>query len=593
MAPASETVDGAGLEIFQEVLQSLVLQRPLEETLGLISRRVCELAAFDFCGIVLPDEQWEHVHLAASHGFPPNYVKRLNEIWLAPLEGVDLDGTPTVAALKRRETAVLTDALSDEGFRPWRALATEFGYRSLVSAPLVVRGEVLGALNGYSAQPRTLTDAQLQTVETLASQAALALRLTMLVDAQQETIAQLREANEQLREHRRMLERSHDIHLRLTSAVIAGADFHAVAQTLAGLIGRGVLVTDVAGRPICTSEDPPPDPALATASPEALVGRIRIGAELLGHVVVEEGDPASRDLDVRAVEHAGTVLALEIVKERVARATEERLRSDFLSDLLDGRDVAEDRIGERARHYGLRLGADHRVVVAAIEDGPGDDVLAALATTLAERLPGALTGRAGDVVTVAVPTGGDAARALERVTGAIAAGRARVAELAPGVPVSAGIGAVARAAPDFRASYAGATRCLDVLRRLGRPGETLAADDHGILGLFVDNARPEELEAMARQVLGPALDHDARTGSELLRTLESYLGCGCDARACARQLYVHANTVRYRLRQLQELCDLDLRDPQDLLRVTMARLVVRLLGDRATVSRPAPVTRKS
>jgi sugar diacid utilization regulator len=592
MAPASETVDEAGLEIFQEVLQSLVLQRPLEETLGLISRRVCELAAFDFCGIVLPDEQWEHVHLAASHAFPPKYVKRLNEIWLAPLEGVDLDGTPTVAALKRRETAVLTDALSDESFRPWRALATEFGYRSLVSAPLVVRGEVLGALNGYSAQPRTLTDAQLQTVETLASQAALALRLTMLVDAQQETIAQLREANEQLREHRRMLERSHDIHLRLTSAVIAGADFHAVAQTLAGLIGRGVLVTDAAGRPICTSEDPPPDPALATASPEALVGRIRIGAELLGHVVVEEGDPASRDLDVRAVEHAGTVLALEIVKERVARATEERLRSDFLSDLLDGRDVAEDRIGERARHYGLRLGADHRVVVAAIEDGPGDEVLAALAATLAERLPGALTGRAGDVVTVAVPTGGDAAQALERVTGAIAAGRARVAELAPGVPVSAGIGAVARAAPDFRASYAGATRCLDVLRRLGRPGETLAADDLGILGLFVDNARPEELEALARQVLGPALDHDARTGSELLRTLESYLGCGCDARACARELYVHANTVRYRLRQLQELCDLDLRDPQDLLRVTLARLVVRLLGDRATVSRPA-VTRKS
>jgi sugar diacid utilization regulator len=598
MSQAPETVDGAGLEIFQEVLQSLVLQRPLEETLGLISRRVCELAAFDFCGIVLPDEQWEHVHLAASHGFPPNYVKRLNEIWRAPLEGVDLDGTPTVAALKHRETAVLTDALSDEGFRPWRALATEFGYRSLVSAPLVVRGEVLGALNGYSARPRTLTDAQLQTVETLASQAALALRLTMLVDAQQETIAQLREANEQLREHRRMLERSHDIHLRLTSAVIAGADFHAVAQTLAGLIGRGVLVTDAGGRPICTSEEPPPHPALATASPDALVGRIRIGAELLGHVVVEEGDPASRDLDVRAVEHAGTVLALEIVKERVARATEERLRSDFLSDLLEGRDVAADRIGERARHYGLRLGAEHRVVVAALEDGPAQpaprmQALAALAATLADRLPGALTGRAGDVVTVAVPTGGDAAGALERVTGAIAAGRARVAELSPGVQVSAGIGAVAKAAPDFRASYAGATRCLDVLRRLGRPGETLAADDLGILGLFVDNARPEELEALARQVLGPALDHDARTGSELLRTLESYLGCGCDARACARELYVHANTVRYRLRQLQELCDLDLRDPQDLLRVTMARLVVRLLGDRAAVRRPPTVTRKS
>src|SRR3954463_7213951 len=318
-------------DIFGEVVESLVHERPLDETLALISRRVCELGAFDFCGILLPNADGDHVHLAASYRFPPRYVERLGDLFLAPLQDTELAGSPTASALRRRETAVLADALSDESFRPWRALAREFGYRSIVSAPLVVEGEVLGALNGYSARPRALTDDQRRTVETLAGQAALALRMTMLVAAQHGTIAQLREANDQLEQHRRMLERSHDIHMRLTSAVIAGADFHAVAQTLAGLIGRGVLVPDAAGHPICTSEDPPPDPPLHAGSRDALVGRIRIGAELLGFVVVEEADPASADLDVRAVEHAATVLALEIVKERVARATEERLRSDFLS----------------------------------------------------------------------------------------------------------------------------------------------------------------------------------------------------------------------------------------------------------------------
>ena len=407
-------------DIFGEVVESLVHERPLADTLALISRRVCELGAFDFCGILLPDAEGDHVHLAASHGFPPRYVKRLNDVFLGSLRDTALAGSPTASALRRRETAVMTDALSDESFRPWRALAREFGYRSIVSAPLVVEGEVLGALNGYSAQPRDLTDDQRRTVETLAGQAALALRMTMLVDAQHETIAKLREANEQLEAQRRMLERSHDIHMRLTSAVIAGADFHAVAQTLAGLIGRPVLVTDAGGHPICTSEDPPPDPALHAGSPDALVGRIRIGAELLGSVVVEEGELSSRDLDVRAVEHAATVLALEIVKERVARATEERLRSDFLSDLLDGRDAAEERIGERARHYGLTLGAEHRVVVAAVEDDDRDrrpQALELVARALAERLPGALTGRAGDVVTAAVPTDGDERRSRARRRG--------------------------------------------------------------------------------------------------------------------------------------------------------------------------------
>src|SRR4051794_4055439 len=394
-------------DIFGEVVESLVHERPLAETLALISRRVCELGAFDFCGILLPDAEGDHVHLAASHGFPPRYVTRLNDVFLGSLRDTALAGSPTASALRRRETAVMTDALSDESFRPWRALAREFGYRSIVSAPLVVEGEVLGALNGYSARPRALTDAQRRTVETLAGQAALALRMTMLVDAQQETIAKLREANEQLEEHRRMLERSHDIHLRLTSAAIAGADFHAVAETLAGLIGRAVLVTDAGGRPICASERPPPDRALRAGSPDALVGRIRIGAELLGHVVVEEGDPGSRDLDVRAVEHAATVLALEIVKERVARATEERLRSDFLSDLLDGRDTAE----ERARHYGLTLGAEHRVVVAAVAGVAGErrpQAVARGATAPAARLPGALTRPPGGVGPPAGPPAGHA-----------------------------------------------------------------------------------------------------------------------------------------------------------------------------------------
>jgi DNA-binding PucR family transcriptional regulator len=151
--------------------------------------------------------------------------------------------------------------------------------------------------------------------------------------------------------------------------------------------------------------------------------------------------------------------------------------------------------------------------------------------------------------------------------------------VAPELTLSVGIGAVARTAHDFPASYADAQRCVDVLRRLGRPGETMAADDLGLLGLFVDSARPEELRAMAVQVLGPVLDRDARAGSALLQTLEAYLDAGCDARACAAALFVHVNTVKYRLRQVEELCELSLRDPQDLLRVTMARMIVRLVEE--------------
>jgi GAF domain-containing protein len=131
VAARPELDAASGLPIFQEVLQSLLHEASPEETLTLISRRVTELAAFDFCGIVLPDADWTHVRLAASHAFPPRYASRLNDTFLAPLDGT-LAGSPTAMAMRLRRTVVLRDALSDESFRPWRALAREFGYRSLV-----------------------------------------------------------------------------------------------------------------------------------------------------------------------------------------------------------------------------------------------------------------------------------------------------------------------------------------------------------------------------------------------------------------------------------------------------------------------------
>src|SRR4051794_1543565 len=105
VAPAAVDA-GSGLEIFQEVLQRLIRQRPLEETLDLISRRVCELGAFDFCGIVLLGAEGDHVRVAASHAFPPRYVKRLNEIFLTPLQGSVLAASPTASAIRRRATTV-------------------------------------------------------------------------------------------------------------------------------------------------------------------------------------------------------------------------------------------------------------------------------------------------------------------------------------------------------------------------------------------------------------------------------------------------------------------------------------------------------
>ncbi|WP_232662604.1 PucR family transcriptional regulator [Pseudonocardia sp. TRM90224] len=70
-------------------------------------------------------------------------------------------------------------------------------------------------------------------------------------------------------------------------------------------------------------------------------------------------------------------------------------------------------------------------------------------------------------------------------------------------------------------------------------------------------------------------------GGELLHTLAAYLEGGSALESCARQLFVHPNTVRYRLRRVSELTGRTPTDPRDALVLRTALVVGRLDADEA------------
>ncbi|WP_026424272.1 PucR family transcriptional regulator [Actinokineospora inagensis] len=65
-------------------------------------------------------------------------------------------------------------------------------------------------------------------------------------------------------------------------------------------------------------------------------------------------------------------------------------------------------------------------------------------------------------------------------------------------------------------------------------------------------------------------------GGALQETVEAYLATGGVLETCARQLFVHPNTVRYRLRKVAELTGRNAGDPRDSLVLRVALAVGRL-----------------
>ena len=107
------------------------------------------------------------------------------------------------------------------------------------------------------------------------------------------------------------------------------------------------------------------------------------------------------------------------------------------------------------------------------------------------------------------------------------------------------------------AGWRGAPR--PVLARELLPERALMGDASAIVALHTDVMRPL-----------------ADAGPTLAETLDAYLDCGGAIEACARKLFVHPNTVRYRLRRITDFTGRDPTQPRDAYVLRVAATVGQL-----------------
>ncbi len=92
----------------------------------------------------------------------------------------------------------------------------------------------------------------------------------------------------------------------------------------------------------------------------------------------------------------------------------------------------------------------------------------------------------------------------------------------------------------------------------------------------------ERLSAALCGVISPIVEYDSRTRSDLTDTLRAYLEHGGNLASTADHLFLHRNSVLYRLQRIEDLCGLNVRDRRTrlLLLVAWALVDPRLLGVR-------------
>lgn len=84
----------------------------------------------------------------------------------------------------------------------------------------------------------------------------------------------------------------------------------------------------------------------------------------------------------------------------------------------------------------------------------------------------------------------------------------------------------------------------------------------GYMAKDVDELLSEIPENQSRKICQETLKELAYPNNdfykELRRTLEVYLECGCSVAETAKSLFIHRNTVRYRIRKCEEILDMEI-----------------------------------
>jgi sugar diacid utilization regulator len=289
------------------------------------------------------------------------------------------------------------------------------------------------------------------------------------------------------------------------------------------------------------------------------------------------------ELRESVVELAADV-ALERARLNAARTGDGKLAEAIVTMLASGGGdgAAPAEIASLMRAAGLSPDGRYLVAVVTAEadrvTGPNAgrwrrDLAGELVRPAAED---ALVAALGDEIVVLVPAPGDrapeapdespddGASAAHRFAATIRAAQPVVESDRSRIRLAVGVSGPAESVTALPGALheAGSARRLAALR-LAELGGTSAisvvpSDEVASHELLLATVPASVLRSFRERLLGPLLAYDDQHRAELLPTLREFLACSGSWNTCAVRMYVHVNTVRYRIRRIEELTGRDL-----------------------------------
>ncbi|MHB1405094.1 MAG: XylR N-terminal domain-containing protein [Desulfitobacteriaceae bacterium] len=437
---------------------------------------------------------------------------------------------------------------------------------------------------------------------------------------------ELEEAHHRIKDQNKVLERAVTIHEQLTQCILNGQGIDDITSSLAKLMKCTVVLENrhleplsigipdrlsaknhlVPYLPISDSPSFQNNAAFymqQTRSFEItdhypdilinrLVGPIIVGQQLLGFVSFLRSGLPFTELEHIAVEHSASVFALEMLKQKEIAAVENRLKGDFIDDLLSENFSDPNSIINRARGLDYDITQPHRVLVFDIcnftqvvqslkQDEKKifqfkNDLVNIVKSCLKHPSKGMVVTKSDHLIMLIQTNHLDShKKGIKELAEQIIE---QVANRFPKVTLTVGIGSNCIQLADFFRSYQSAQKAIEIGKALNKQGQVVSFEQFGAHTLLFSAFNPSDLSRFATTQIGSLLTYDASYQSQLVPTLLEFLNNRSNVERTARSMNLSVSGLKYRLQRIEEITGQDPKDPQASFNLQLALNILQLMG---------------
>jgi purine catabolism regulator len=308
--------------------------------------------------------------------------------------------------------------------------------------------------------------------------------------------------------------------------------------------------------------------AAAADTPARTIFPIVVGGDVYGYFSLLEQHVAS-DADRMVIENGVTAIAIELLKQKGVTENEQKLKRDFFRDLLLANTTAmTETLRRRATYLGYPLNSSYWIINVEFDEIKNEDGLPETINRLVSILNSLLSFRQAIVVnqaqgaTILYPVK-ESQPTQDKVRQLAKAIHQKVVSAVPNWSVSIGCGQLYGDLMSVPKSHKEAQHALKIGRSTNGPGSITFFAELGIYRMLLQFAQSQDPNEFFCEPLQRLIEYNNQTDKELVKTIAAFLECNGNLTETSNKLFIHRNTLKYRLERIRDITQIDLDDAEN------------------------------